>query len=128
LAVAVVGTNVIGDDGEEITIQKTTVGGVMSEGMFCDSKMLGWIGGSEGIAQQIPDSIDIGSAPPTSKPRGQLENNETSISAPSVEVKPLFEKKLTKEEKKKLAEERRKNKKATKQSNDNESSALENES
>ena len=88
----------------------------MSEGIFCDSKMLGWIGGSEGVAQQIPDSIEVGAAPPSSKPRVQFDGSQEATVTPSVEVKPLFEKKLSKEEKKKLAEEKRKAKKAAKES------------
>ena len=31
--------------GEEITVKKTNVGGIFSEGMICDSVMLGWTGG-----------------------------------------------------------------------------------
>lgn len=103
------------DAGEEITITKTSVGGHMSEGMLCDSKMLGWIGGGEGIAQQIPDSIEIGSSPPLSKPKVTFDNTtDQSSDIPAVDVKPLFEKKLTKEEKKKIADEKRKAKKAAK--------------
>ena len=106
-----------------MVVQRTLVGGVMSEGIFCDSKMLGWTtsggggGGAEGIAQQIPDDIDVGAAPPLSKRRGKtdsLQTNSTSPDVPAVEVKPLFEKKLTKEEKKKIAEEKRLAKKAAK--------------
>lgn len=105
------------DAGDEITITKTSVGGHMSEGMLCDSKMLGWIGGSEGIAQQIPDSIEIGSSPPTSKPKVTFDNgtDQSTTVIPAVDVKPLFEKKLTKEEKKKIADEKRKAKKAAKE-------------
>jgi hypothetical protein len=78
--------------------------------------MLGWSGGAEGVAQQIPESIEIGSAPPISKPRVQFDNEKSmSSSVPAVEVKPLFEKKLTKEEKKKIADEKRKAKRAVKE-------------
>ena len=118
VAVAPVGSTVETDDGSLITIQKTTVGGVVSEGMLCDSRMLGWTGGAAGVAVQIPDSIDIGACPPHEKPRGNFATTEQSDAAaaiPAVEVKPLFEKKLTKEEKKKLAEEKRKAKKAAKE-------------
>jgi hypothetical protein len=115
LAVALEGSTFINDDGEEITVKKTTVGGVLSEGMFCDSKMLGWAGGAEGIAAQIPESVEIGASPPAVKPRqGQGPSSEQP--PPSSEVQGLFEKKLTKEEKKKLAEEKRKAKKAAKES------------
>jgi hypothetical protein len=117
LAVAVEGSTVIAEDGTEIVIKKSMVGGVLSEGMFCDSRMLGWVGGSEGVAQQIPDTVPIGDRPPSSKP--MLPNNESSttsgVDVLSVEVKPLFEKKLSKEEKKKLSEEKRLAKRATKE-------------
>lgn len=114
LVVAPVGSTIINDEGEEMEIKKTAVGGVMSEGMFCDSSMLGWGSGSSGIAAQVPDSFEVGSAPPTSKP-GAPPTASSESAIPAVEVKPLFEKKLTKEEKKKLAEERKAARKAAKE-------------
>lgn len=86
--------------------------------MFCDSRMLGWVGGADGIAAQIPDSFPLGSAPPETKPRTDAgTGGDGSLpQVPAVDVKPLFEKKLTKEEKKKLADEKRKAKKAAKES------------
>jgi hypothetical protein len=121
LAVAPVGSKVIDESGAEITIQRTAVGGVMSEGMFCDSRMLGWIGGAENIASQMPPSLPIGSTPPATKPRGggggsgENSGGSTADGIVQQDVKPLFEKKLTKEEKKKLADEKRKAKKAAKE-------------
>ena len=112
LVVAPVGSTVINDEGEEQEIKKTAVGGIMSEGMFCDSRMLGWGSGSAGIAAQVPDSCDLGSAPPTTKPGAPKAESST---VPAAEVKGLYEKKLTKEEKKKLAEERRAARKAAKE-------------
>lgn len=106
------------ETGEDVLIQKTSVGGVISEGMLCDARMLGWVGGAEGIAAQIPDSFPLGSIPPPSKPRTDNTSTDVQSDIPSVEVKPLFEKKLTKEEKKKLAEEKRKAKKAAKEAAD----------
>lgn len=103
------------ESGEDLFIQKTSVGGVMSEGMLCDARMLGWVGGAEGIAAQIPDSFHLGNAPPASKPRTDNTSSDAPADIPAVEVKPLFEKKLTKEEKKKLADEKRKAKKAAKE-------------
>jgi len=85
----------------------------MSEGMFCDSRMLGWGSGSAGIAAQVPDSYAPGSAPPATKPGAPVKSDESAV--PAVEVQGLFEKKLTKEEKKKLAEEKRKARKAAKE-------------
>jgi hypothetical protein len=106
----------VDESGEQATVRKATVGGVMSEGMLCDSKMLGWIGGAAGIAAQMPEALELGSAPPAQKP---IPSTSTSAggaesSVPAVEVKPLFEKKLTKEEKKRLAEEKRKARKSAK--------------
>jgi tRNA-binding EMAP/Myf-like protein len=119
IVVAPVGSTVVDESGEDISIQKTSVGGVMSEGMLCDARMLGWVGGAEGIAAQIPDSYPLGSEPPATKPRTDNASSEVSPSdLPAVEVKPLFEKKLTKEEKKKLADEKRKAKKAAKETID----------
>lgn len=115
LVVAPVGSTILNDEGEEQEIKKTAVGGVMSEGMFCDSKMLGWGSGSTGIAAQVPDSFAPGSAPPTSKPGATHTSSTEESAVPSVEVKGLYEKKLTKEEKKKLSEEKRMAKKAAKE-------------
>jgi len=120
VAVAPVGSTVIDESGSEITIAKTSVGGVMSEGMLCDSLMLGWAGGAAGLAVQIPESIEIGASPPNEKPRVNFEQSEPVL--PAADVKPLFEKKLTKEEKKKLAEEKRKAKKAAKEAQNAEES------
>uniref|UniRef100_A0A7S3LFE6 tRNA-binding domain-containing protein n=1 Tax=Amphora coffeiformis TaxID=265554 RepID=A0A7S3LFE6_9STRA len=115
LAVAPVGSTFENDAGEEITVQKTAVGGVMSEGIFCDSKMLGWAGGAAGVAAQIPDTVAIGEAPPATKPRPGSTEGAATESLPTSNVEGLFEKKLSKEEKKKLAEERRKARKAAKE-------------
>mmetsp|Transcript_33206 Transcript_33206/g.49192 ORF Transcript_33206/g.49192 Transcript_33206/m.49192 type:complete len:176 (-) Transcript_33206:109-636(-) len=113
VVVAPVGSMVLDEEGEEMEIKKTAVGGVMSEGMFCDSRMLGWSGGGVGIAAQVPDSCPLGSVPPKTKP-GRPDDNKTA-DAGGGSYEGLFEKKLTKEEKKKIAEERRKAKKAAKE-------------
>jgi hypothetical protein len=118
-----VGSKIVDESGAAVTIQRTAVGGVQSEGMFCDSRMLGWIGGAENIAAQMPPSLPIGSAPPFTKPRGGADAGETQqlqLQQPQMmdamdHVEPLFEKKLSKEEKKKLADEKRKAKKAAKE-------------
>jgi tRNA-binding EMAP/Myf-like protein len=113
LAVAPIGSTVLATSGEGMLITKTSVGGVMSEGMFCDARMLAWAGGTENIAAQIDPSVAIGAAPPLNKPRPQHDKVETAL--PESEVKGLFEKKLTKEEKKKLADEKKKARKAAKE-------------
>ena len=56
-------------NGEPQVVMKTTIGGVISEGMVCDSIMLGWSGGAAGIAVQVPDHFALGSPAPSSKPR-----------------------------------------------------------
>jgi tRNA-binding EMAP/Myf-like protein len=121
VAVAPVGSTIVNEEGEEIEIKKTAVGGVMSEGMLCDSRMLGWSGGAEGIAAQIPDSVEIGASPPSSKPRPKEEVQ--SELAPASNEDSLFKKKLTKEEKKKLAEEKKNARKAAKEAKKEESSS-----
>lgn len=113
LAVAPIGTTVLGDNGEGMTVQKTSVGGHTSEGIFCDSRMLGWDGGSMGIASQMDASLELGSPPPSKKPRPGGAVTTTEL--PESNVEGLFQKKLTKEEKKKLAEERKKARKAAKE-------------
>ena len=114
VAVAPSGTTIVNEEGEEMVLKDTSVGGVMSQGMFCDSKMLGWIGGAAGVAVQIPESIEIGSSPPSSKPRVNFQEDDKPPPEPQV-VQGLYEKKLTKEEKKKLAEEKRKARKVAKE-------------
>ena len=118
IIVAPIGSTIINDEGEEIILKKTSISGVNSEGMFCDAKMLGWSAGSVGIAAQVPSSFEPGDAPPKTKPGAPKSSGESTI--PAVEVKGLFEKKLTKEEKKKLAEEKRKARKAAKEAKKNE--------
>jgi tRNA-binding EMAP/Myf-like protein len=116
VVVALAGSSVMSDQGEEIRVEKTSVGGAMSEGMMCDSKMLGWTGGASGVAVQVPESMAIGSAPPATKPRPKGEAEASSSEQQTGPVaEPLFEKKLTKEEKKKLANEKRAAKKAAKE-------------
>lgn len=56
-------------DGETLVVKKTSVGGRSSEGMLCDSVMLGWQGGGAGTAVVVPDELPLGAAPPASKPR-----------------------------------------------------------
>ena len=77
------------DNGEEMTVQKTSVGGVMSEGIFCDSKMLGWTGGAAGVAARMPDTLDAGAAPPASKPRPKEAETELAPSKVRVDCHPV---------------------------------------
>ena len=113
LAVAVIGSTVLGPTGEGVLITKTSVGGVQSEGMFCDSKMLAWDGGSTGIAAQIDESVPLGAQPPSHKPRPN--NVKATTELPESTVEGLFKKKLTKEEKKKINDEKKKARKAAKE-------------
>ena len=113
LVVAPVGSTVLGSDGEGMAVAKTTVGGHTSEGIFCDSRMLGWEGGSVGIAARMDDSLPLGSAPPSKKPRPGGGGSGEPL--PESNVEGLFKKKPTKEEKKRLAEEKRKARKAAKE-------------
>jgi hypothetical protein len=114
VAVAPVGSIVETETGEDLEIKKTLVAGAMSEGMFCDSRMLGWTGGASGIAAQIPESVEIGASPPAEKPRPGGQGATEDNNAPAPVIEGLFDKKLTKEEKKKIAEEKRMAKRAAK--------------
>ena len=98
IIVAPTGSIFIDEEGESIEVTKASVGGVISEGMLCDSRMLGWSGGGKGVAVQIPDEFKIGSSPPASKPRPKLDE---SLEIPESSISGLYKKKLTKEEKKK---------------------------
>jgi len=115
IVVAPVGSSVLDDSGEEIEIKKTSVGGVMSEGMLCDSHMLGWKGGARGVAATVPESFALGSQPPDEKPRPKGVSGSDD-GPPPADLPGLFQKKvkLSKEEKKKAAEERKARLKAKK--------------
>jgi tRNA-binding EMAP/Myf-like protein len=58
--VALVGTEVE-IDGEMVVVKKTSVGSIMSEGILCDTLMLGWGSGSVGNCVQVPMSFVAGS-------------------------------------------------------------------
>ncbi|KAF0684993.1 Aste57867_23022 [Aphanomyces stellatus] len=55
-------------DGEDIEVKKATVGGRKSEGMVCDSPMLGWKGGAAGAAVFLPNTFTVGDEPPAARP------------------------------------------------------------
>ncbi|CAJ1965065.1 unnamed protein product [Cylindrotheca closterium] len=112
VVVAPAGSTVVSEEGEEIQLTKSTVGGHPSWGMICDTRMLGWSGGAAGVAVQLDESFPVGTEPPASKPRPK-QQEEDEVPAGPVED-GLFERKLTKEEKKKLAAEKRAAKKAAK--------------
>lgn len=59
-------------EGEEVVVKKATVGGVASSGMLCDSPMVGWKGGSVGLAATVPEASGLkpGDAVPAARPRG----------------------------------------------------------
>jgi len=57
------------EDSNAVQIRPTSIAGIMSYGMLCDSVMLGWAGGAKGVAQKMPDSCQLGSHPPSSRPR-----------------------------------------------------------
>ena len=94
IVIAPVGSTIINEEGEEQELKRTAVSGIMSEGMFCDARMLGWGDGSNGVAAQVPESYKPGMSPPKEKPMQKKKEEENRL--PAVEVEPLFEKKLTK--------------------------------
>jgi len=57
------------DGTDAIQIKPTSVGGVKSSGMLCDSPMLNWTGGAKGAVQQLPETFVIGDKPPVARPR-----------------------------------------------------------
>jgi tRNA-binding EMAP/Myf-like protein len=82
--VALVGTEV-----EDVLVKKTSVGGVMSEGMLCDAKMLNWTSGAHGLCVQVPDSFKLGDPAPLSKPRLDGGVTPAAASAPVKSDKEL---------------------------------------
>ena len=106
------GSSYLDEEGTTQEVTKASVGGFVSQGILCDSRMLGWTGGAKGVAVQVPDTCEVGSVPPSEKPRPKGADVETASAPPAP---GLFERKLTKEEKKKLAAEKRKLRKAAKQ-------------
>lgn len=76
-------------DGTPTTLKKTNVGGVISEGMICDSVMLKWAGGAEGIAVQIPTSFALGDPAPTSKPRMDGGGSTPQVTQPELSAKEM---------------------------------------
>ena len=115
VAVAPAGSTFINEEGSTQQVTKASVGGVVSEGILCDSRMLGWTGGAKGIAVQVPNCCDVGSSPPSTKPRPTDGTSNDDSTVPVAAAPGLYEKKLTKEEKKKIAEEKRKARKEAKQ-------------
>jgi len=89
----------VGSEVEGVKVTRRAVGGTTSEGMLCDSPMLGWSGGAAGIAVLIPDSFNPGDSPPSSRPRGDGGGAATAEPVGPV-TGGLYEKKMTKEEKK----------------------------
>jgi len=69
VVVAKAGARVPDGSGGELQVKKTSVGGVVSEGMLCDPPMLGWVGGGAGNAALVPDSFALGAPPPDKRPR-----------------------------------------------------------
>ena len=46
------------DFEDKVEVKETSVGGVKSEGMFCDERMLGW-GTQVGVAVQAPKELEV---------------------------------------------------------------------
>uniref|UniRef100_A0A6U0AYE0 tRNA-binding domain-containing protein n=1 Tax=Ostreococcus sp. 'lucimarinus' TaxID=242159 RepID=A0A6U0AYE0_9CHLO len=54
-------------DGTRVTARR--VGGVVSEGVVCDSTMVGWSGGGAGTAALLPRDHALGARAPKTRPR-----------------------------------------------------------
>ncbi|GBG25310.1 Phenylalanine--tRNA ligase beta subunit [Hondaea fermentalgiana] len=60
----------VGEDPNAVEVKKSSVGGVPSFGMLCDSDMLQWVGGAKGVVQTLEESdFSIGDRPPSCRPR-----------------------------------------------------------
>ena len=101
--VALLGSTVTDEHGEEITLKEVKVYGVTSQGMICDSGMLNWSGGAKGVCVQVPPAdFPPGSTPPASKPRlGGGDDRKKEEEAEEVILSPKEIKALEKERKKK---------------------------
>ena len=75
---ATVGSTISDENGDEFELKRTTVGGVLSEGMLCDGKMLGWGSGSIGNCVQVPTSLKPGSDALKTKPGAPTSASTTS--------------------------------------------------
>ena len=134
LVVAPIGSTVLSPDGDvkgEV-VKKTKIGGINSEGLFCDERMLGWLDilsidtandeGLNNVRDTIGKAVEIenivatiGESPPAFKPRPLSHTDPDLSTLPKSNVEGLFAKKLTKEEKKKTSEEKKKARKAAKE-------------
>ena len=96
------------------TVTRRAVGGIMSEGMLCDSPMLGWSGGAAGVAVLIPATFNPGDSPPSSRPRGDGGGEAAAAADVPPVTDSMYEKKMTKEERKAAAKAAREAKKLAK--------------
>ena len=106
VVVAKVGVEVEGE-----TITKRSVGGVASEGMLMDSKMMGWSGGAAGNCILLPDSSKPGDLAPSSRPMG----GDVAVSQETPGSSVAADKKKAKEDAKAAAKAAREAKKAAKE-------------
>lgn len=61
--------SVLDENPDAIQVKPTSVGGVKSHGMVCDSPMLKWVGGAAGILQKLSEAdFKIGDKPPATRP------------------------------------------------------------
>jgi len=92
----------VGSFVNEQEVKKTTFGDDISEGLLCDTAMLGWRGGVDGAVALLPASFAPGDSAPSEKPRrGEaLTDAAGNIAVCSVNEEIGEVKVLTKEEKK----------------------------
>ncbi|EKX37083.1 hypothetical protein GUITHDRAFT_145313 [Guillardia theta CCMP2712] len=86
-------------DGEDVEVKEATVGGEKSQGMLCDSVMLGWSGGGAGNAALVPDTFSPGDAPPEKRPRMDGKTTE-SVEEEAAPLSAKEKRKAAKEAKK----------------------------
>ena len=93
---------VVGSFVADVEVTPVERGGVVSQGLLCDSLMLGWAGGTSGSAVLLPTSFVPGMPAPPERPRRNDANVEDPRD-PNAGAEALFGPVLSKEEKKALA-------------------------
>lgn len=93
---------VVGSFVADVEVKPVERGGALSQGLLCDSSMLGWAGGTTGSPVLLPTSFEPGMPAPTERPKRTAANVEDPRD-PSAGAEALFGPVLTKEEKKAAA-------------------------
>lgn len=92
----------VGSFVNEQEVKKVIVGDVASEGLLCDTAMLGWNGGAQGSVALLPASFAPGTPAPLEKPSKREAMTDASGNTSVAAANEVMEEKkvLTKDEKK----------------------------